>query len=82
LLIAPLVIVGRWMGLDQVLFDILAWIAYVDMVFFLVLVPLLVVRDTGWLLFRSLRTLHHKLSGRPPSITPASTARRRLHPSG
>ena len=78
LLIAPLVIVGRWLSLDQALFDILAWIAYVDMGFFLVLVPLLVVRDTGWILFRSLRTLHHKLAGRQPAITPASTARRQF----
>ena len=78
LLIAPLVIVGRWLSLDQALFDILAWIAYVDMGFFLVLVPLLVVRDTGWILFRSLRTLHHKLAGRQHPITPASTARRQF----
>ena len=78
LLIAPLVIVGRWMNLDQVLFDRLAWLAYVDMGFFLVLVPMLAVRDTGWILFRLFRTLHHKLAGRQQAITPASNARRQF----
>ncbi len=78
LLIAPLVMVGRWMNLDQVLFDRLAWVAYVDMGFFLVLVPMLVVRDSGWILFRLFRALHHKLAGRQPGVTPESTARRQF----
>jgi len=78
LLIAPLVMVGRWMNLDQVLFDRLAWVAYVDMGFFLVLVPMLAVRDSGWILFRLFRALHHKLAGRQPGVAPASTARRQF----
>jgi predicted MPP superfamily phosphohydrolase len=78
LLTAPLVLVGRWQGLDQALFDMLAWIAYVDMGFFLVLIPLLVTRDSGWILFRLFRKLHHKLSDRPQSITPENNARRQF----
>lgn len=78
LLTAPLVLVGRWQGLDQALFDMLAWIAYVDMGFFLVLIPLLVTRDSGWILFRLFRKLHHKLSDSPQSITPENNARRQF----
>jgi predicted MPP superfamily phosphohydrolase len=78
LLTAPLVLVGRWQGLDQALFDMLAWIAYVDMGFFLVLIPLLVTRDSGWILFRLFRKLHHKLSDRPQTITPENNARRQF----
>ena len=78
LLIAPLVLVGRWQGLDQTLFDMLAWIAYIDMGFFLVLIPLLVMRDSGWILFSLFRKLHHKLSDRPQTITPENNARRQF----
>jgi len=78
LLSAPLVLVGRWLGLDPALFDMLAWIAYVDMGFFLVLLPLLIVRDSGWILFRLFRKLHHKLSDKPSGITPENDARRQF----
>ena len=78
LLIGPLVLVGRWLGLDPLLFDLLAWIAYVDMGFFLVLIPMLVLRDSGWILFRALRKLHHKISGRQAAVTPESNARRQF----
>lgn len=78
LLIAPLMLVGRRLGIDQALFDVLAWIAYIDMGFFLVLLPLLIVRDGGWILFSLFRKLHHKLSDGSPAITPENNARRQF----
>ena len=63
--LVPLVFFGRWLGLDPLLLDRLAWTAYVDMGLFLVLVPLLLVRDAGWLLVHLL----HRLRRRQPATT-------------
>jgi predicted MPP superfamily phosphohydrolase len=63
LVAVPLVFFGRRLGLDPEWTDRLAWIAYLDMGIFLVLVPLLVARDFGWITFTFLHTLHRR--GRP-----------------
>ena len=76
LFIVPLVIFSRWVGVDPDLLDRLAWAAYLDMGFFLVLLPLLMVRDVGWILFRLIRSLHHKLAKTQQAATPENIERR------
>jgi predicted MPP superfamily phosphohydrolase len=76
LFIVPLVIFSRWAGVDPDLLDRLAWAAYLDMGFFLVLLPLLIVRDLGWILFGIIRKLHHRLSERQQPATPENIERR------
>ncbi len=76
LFIVPLVIFSRWVGVDPELLDRLAWAAYLDMGFFLVLLPLLMVRDVGWILFRLIRSLHHKLAKNQQAATPENIERR------
>jgi predicted MPP superfamily phosphohydrolase len=52
LCLVPLVLFGRGFGLDPAVTDRIAWLAYLDMGVFLVLVPLLLARDIGWLIIR------------------------------
>ena len=73
----PLLLFGRRLGLDPLWTDWLAWIAYLDMGVFLVLVPLLIARDFGWLTFTFLHSLRQRLHGRRRSdATPVSLERR------
>jgi len=59
LLLVPVVLFGRRLGMDPELADALAWFAYIDMGLFLVLVPLVIARDLGWLTVRLLRRTRH-----------------------
>jgi predicted MPP superfamily phosphohydrolase len=76
LLLVPLVFFGRWLGMDPEFLDWLAWPAYLDMGVFLVLVPLLLARDLGWLVFRLVRRLHHGFISR--KTVPQDIDRRRF----
>lgn len=74
LVAVPLVFFGRRLGLAPDWADRLAWIAYLDMGIFLVLVPLLLARDLGWLTFTFLHGLHRR--GRRHGTAPGDPARR------
>jgi predicted MPP superfamily phosphohydrolase len=78
LILVPAVMLARWRGLDPEVLDRLAWIAYIDMGLFLVLGPLLIVRDIGWMLFRAVRFLHHKMARRVQTATPENMERRQF----
>jgi len=82
LLLVPAVMLARWRGLDPEVLDRLAWIAYIDMGLFLVLGPLLLARDLGWVLFRAVRALHHKMARRVQSATPENMDRRQFLVNG
>lgn len=69
LLLVPLLFFGRRIGLDSGLADTLAWFAFLDMGIFLVLVPLVIARDLGWLTFTLLQRAHR-------GTAPASIERR------
>jgi predicted MPP superfamily phosphohydrolase len=72
----PLVFFGRRLGLDPLWTDRLAWFAYLDMGVFLVLVPLLIARDLGWITFTFLHTLRRRLRGAHNDATPGDPERR------
>jgi len=77
----PLVFFGRWLGLDTQWLDPdwldrLAWAAYLDMGMFLVLVPLLLARDLGWITFTFLHALRQRLRGRQTGTVPGNPERR------
>lgn len=72
----PLLFFGRRFGLDPLWADRLAWYAYLDMGVFLVLVPLLIARDLGWLTFTFLHTLRRRLRGQHAGAAPDNPERR------
>lgn len=72
----PLVFYGRHLGLDPDWADRLAWFAYLDMGLFLVLIPLLVARDLGWITFTCLHSLRVRLRGQHSSTAPDDPERR------
>ena len=74
----PLVFFGRRLGLDLEWTDRLAWFAYLDMGIFLILVPLLVTRDPGWIPFAFLHTLHRRLRPKRTAPAPGDPQRRHL----
>jgi predicted MPP superfamily phosphohydrolase len=78
LLLVPAVMLARWNSLAPDLLDRLSWFAYIDMGLFLVLIPLLLARDIGWLLFRAVRALHHKMAHRVQAATPENMDRRQF----
>ena len=78
LILVPAVMLARWRGLDPEILDRLAWIAYLDMGLFLVLGPLLLARDIGWMFYRAVRALHHKVAGRVQTATPENMDRRQF----
>jgi len=70
----PLLFFGRRFGLGPLWADRLAWIGFLDMGVFLVLVPLLIARDLGWLTFTCLHALRRR--GRHADATPGDLERR------
>ena len=61
-LLTPVVLFGRLLVYNPLLFDALAWPAYLDMGFILVLVPLLLVRDASLVIARFPCRLHRWLT--------------------
>lgn len=82
LLIVPAALFGRFTRINPEFIDALAWVAYLDMGFFLVLVPLLVARDLGWLTFGLAGTLLRRINGSDSPVAPADTGRRRFLANG
>jgi predicted MPP superfamily phosphohydrolase len=76
LCLVPLILFGRWFGLDPALHDSIAWLAYIDMGVFLVLVPLLLVRDLGWFAVRLALRIQHKFTMNTTRQTPENVERR------
>jgi len=72
----PLVLFSRRLGLDLLLDDRLALLGYLDLGVFLVLLPLLIARDLGWITFTFLHSLHRRLRGQTPPAAPGDPERR------
>jgi predicted MPP superfamily phosphohydrolase len=65
LLVPAVFFTRRWATIDPHYSDFISWFAYIDMGVFLVLLPLLALRDLGWLTQRALYRLQHLFSSRP-----------------
>ncbi len=72
----PLILFGRRFGFDTQWTDRLALFGYLDMGVFLVLVPLLIARDLGWITLAFLHSLGRRLRGRPSAAAPDDPERR------
>lgn len=82
LLLAPVVFFSRrWVNMDPYYGDILSWIAYIDMGIFLVLLPLLVVRDLGRLGHQLYCRLQQRIFSRN-TTAPCDTERRNFLANG
>jgi predicted MPP superfamily phosphohydrolase len=80
LVTVPAVFFGRMLSLSPFISDVLAWVAYIDMGFFLILLPLLVLRDLGLVSVRLAGTLRHRF--RQPGTTAPDVSRRRFLANG
>ncbi|MEZ5541846.1 MAG: metallophosphoesterase [Pseudomonadota bacterium] len=76
LCVVPLVFFSRRFGLDPAWTDRLAWVAFLDMGIFLVLLPLLVARDLGWFTLTCLHALRRRWRGQRSRAVPDDPARR------
>jgi predicted MPP superfamily phosphohydrolase len=82
LCLVPLILFGRWFGLDPAVSDRIAWLAFIDMGVFLVLVPLLLVRDVGWLVIRLAMGRRQRLPARRNIRAPENVERRHFLTNG
>ncbi len=75
-LLVPCVLFGRFLVYNPALFDALAWPAYLDMGFILVLFPLLLVRDASLIIARLPGRLHQRITrGKRQAATPDTQRR-------
>ena len=77
-LIVPITLFGRMVIYDPALFDVLAWLAYLDMGFILVLFPLRLTLDTILLTGRIFTKLQHGLQHKPARADTPNADRRRV----
>ena len=82
LVFIPGVFFGQLLVLHQPAMDSLAWVAYIDMGFVLILVPLLVVRDTGLAIIRHTVALRRRLHGGRQNAPATDLKRRRFLANG
>ena len=75
-LLTPGVLFGRFLIYNPALFDLLAWPAYLDMGFILVLVPLLLVRDASLIIARIPGKLHRRITRDEHQAAATNTQRR------
>jgi predicted MPP superfamily phosphohydrolase len=77
LLVPTLFFTRHWTGIALHYSDMLSWVAYIDMSVFLVLWPMLLVRDLGWMSHRVARWLRQQVSAQP-AVVPDQARRKFL----